>query len=497
MNTKPNSTKHRLVWLALFVTLGHCWWFREHLVDDAFITMRYAQNWLAGQGVVFNPGEAVEGYTSPLWLLLLSAGAWVGFDMPTWSMVLGGGFVLGCVALLGWVPWPGVSPRERGWAALFLASSGCFVAWGTSGLEPALFAFLMLVSLGLHHGSDRTPSRDLLLSVSLGLCVLARPEGFLLFGLVQLSRMWRARGRDLPWSSEWAFLAPFLLIVAGHILWRRSYYGFPLPNTFYAKVGSSTDQVERGLGYLLDFATYYGPLLLAALFAWRRPIARAMGPVVLGFLAYIALVGGDNFPLFRFVAPVLPLLCLLAAVALGRLPRGSLTPVLGGLLCLATLWPSGKGEPWRTIQHDIGDVRVWSELGRWLNENLEPEDSIALNPVGAVGYHCDRVLIDMLGINDAHIAHQSMELGAGTPGHEKADGRYVLGRQPTLIFLGANHPLPPGMAEPRLFPMYPSDHQLLSIPEIEALYRPEVIEAGDLRFACLRRREAVGDSTRD
>ena len=52
--------------------------------DDAFISLRYAANLLAGHGLVFNPGERVEGFTSPLWTLLLAGFGACGFD-PTRS----------------------------------------------------------------------------------------------------------------------------------------------------------------------------------------------------------------------------------------------------------------------------------------------------------------------------------------------------------------------------------------------------------------------------
>ena len=48
-------------------------------IDDAFITFRYARNILAGQGFVYNPGEAVLGTTTPLYtLLMVGLGALTG-----------------------------------------------------------------------------------------------------------------------------------------------------------------------------------------------------------------------------------------------------------------------------------------------------------------------------------------------------------------------------------------------------------------------------------
>ena len=42
------------------------------LFDDAMVGMRYAKNLAAGYGLVWNPGEYVEGYTNTLWVLYMS-----------------------------------------------------------------------------------------------------------------------------------------------------------------------------------------------------------------------------------------------------------------------------------------------------------------------------------------------------------------------------------------------------------------------------------------
>src|SRR3954469_12755146 len=43
------------------------------IIDDAYISFRYAENLVAGHGLVFNPGERVEGYTNFLWVLIIAA----------------------------------------------------------------------------------------------------------------------------------------------------------------------------------------------------------------------------------------------------------------------------------------------------------------------------------------------------------------------------------------------------------------------------------------
>ena len=38
----------------------------EFFHDDTYIALRYVRNWLGGEGLTWNPGERVEGYSSPI-----------------------------------------------------------------------------------------------------------------------------------------------------------------------------------------------------------------------------------------------------------------------------------------------------------------------------------------------------------------------------------------------------------------------------------------------
>ena len=70
LTLSPASLLSFLPWLALLGWLSSVAWF---LTDDAFISFRYTRNLLEGHGLVFNPGEYVEGYTNFLWILELAA----------------------------------------------------------------------------------------------------------------------------------------------------------------------------------------------------------------------------------------------------------------------------------------------------------------------------------------------------------------------------------------------------------------------------------------
>jgi len=61
----------------------------EFFHDDAFITLKYVYNFIHGNGIVWNPGEYVEGYTSVLQLLIISVFGKLGFNLFSASRIVG------------------------------------------------------------------------------------------------------------------------------------------------------------------------------------------------------------------------------------------------------------------------------------------------------------------------------------------------------------------------------------------------------------------------
>jgi hypothetical protein len=74
-------------------------------------------------------------------------------------------------------------------------------------------------------------------------------------------------------------------------------------------------------------------------------------------------------------------------------------------------------------------------IGLWLRENFPPDTTMAQVATGIIPYYSRLPVIDMLGVNDEHIAHLDVPLGIGPAGHEKTDGAYVISRQPDIIWL--------------------------------------------------------------
>ena len=120
----------------------------SHCTDDAFIFFRYAQNVAEGYGPVWNRvGMPVEGFSSPLWVLLLALGIHLGLSPMASSLCFGGLSLMG-LFIVQWRLCVVLNMRRYGVVSLLLLSlMGTIYYWGFSGMETALFACLFLASI--------------------------------------------------------------------------------------------------------------------------------------------------------------------------------------------------------------------------------------------------------------------------------------------------------------------------------------------------------------
>jgi arabinofuranosyltransferase len=282
---------------------------RSH-ADDAYISYRYARNLAAGHGLVYNPGEYVEGFTNLLWTLLVALGIWMGADAPEVSRILslacGIGVLVATATLARDASRPTWSAALAPWIVL---SSASFVVWSNSGMETPLFVLAVTGALAAD-----LREKNGLTAAFLAVAVLTRPDGILVAAAIFAVRLLRG---DLRTTRDWL---PPLAVGAVLVLlssFRLAYYGSLLPNTFHAKVGGIP--ITRGLEYAVEF-------LATGTFFLLYPAARAISAdrrlwTVAAFalitLAYVVAVGGDVFPNSRFLLPTLPALVALAARDVG------------------------------------------------------------------------------------------------------------------------------------------------------------------------------------
>ena len=426
-------------------------------VDDAFISFRYAENLAAGRGCVFNAGERVEGYSNFLWVALLAACRRIGAPIPAAALVLGLLFSLATVltaAALARRVFPSANLAGLP-AALLLVASPAVAMWAGGGMEPPLFSFLALLTSLLwmeESQGTRLPWRWPLVAC---LAAMARPDGVLLFGIVLvwdfLSGAGSSGGR---WRRTLADLGIFAAAGVPYFLWRWSYYGALLPNTYHAKVAHGPAVVVHGLYYLgwflLDSAG--AAIALGALLA-LRPRDRRISLLLwqgAGFTAYVLLIGGDGYAYGRFLVPVAVLLAPAAEfgyrkawrwLAARVLPSLSRAPALPALLLLAVavagVAGSFAGADYRDYRRGVEAESRRRAIGEWLRENVPSGARVALNPAGMIPYVSGLPTLDLLGLTDAHIARRGKKVTNPVLfAHNRFDPDYVLSRRPDYLILG-------------------------------------------------------------
>jgi arabinofuranosyltransferase len=444
----------------------------DFVTDDAYISFVYARNLAQHGQLVFNLGEPpVEGYTNFLWTLLLAGLLKLGLLPELASRIVGTAFA---VATLGVTAWLSrrlrVADAEDGeWSAwdalpaLLLAGVPGFACWASGGLETQMFTFFVALGSAWHLGElldDAAPRKRT--AIAFGLAALTRPEGILFFALAWLYRVLiRLRRRQLvPTRADVTSIACFLALVVPHFVWRRWYYGWWLPNTFYIKSSGVGGHWQQGGYYLFrvveTFHLWVVPLVVVAGWLARRERGSrlAVGYVTLVvalFAVYVASVAGDFMGLFRFVMPAIPLLALVAAdglrLTLTTVSRRQplLAPAVVALLYGLHAWHAVGVDRAALVIDGPSDRGIdrpgwlrWytndrAAIGRWFARYARPDDYAAVGGAGAQVYFSTIRSLDCYGLSDAHIAHD-VPANSSRPGHQKyAPVGYILSKHPTII----------------------------------------------------------------
>jgi len=427
------------------------------LFDDAMVSLRYAWNLAHGQGLVWNPGEKVEGITSLSWTLYMSLGA-LWLDKPAavlFVQLTGIPLVLG-VALLA----RRLSSKldERPPAGLISAAAVLayypLSYWSLMGMETGLLAALSLGALLLALRSEGQPGGNGWLGLLLGLMFATRPDAalpaawILVFRGIQSSRQQRALR---PWLLDAALFAGML---AGVTLFRWLYYGSPLPNTYQLKMAGwpLAWRLRNGAHFVAPFLSTSRYLLLFALCSllFQRDARRVL---LLGFAICVVAgqvwVGGDAWPYWRMLVPGVAALTVLAvdgAAALGNWALRNQHWWLGSSCSVAAATAAiyAADQPFlaelrlQVPAYMVNLNRATVAAGLELAHYADPEGSVAVAAAGAVPYYSGLRGVDVLGKSDRHIALLPGDGSYGdtvTPGHNKYDLHYSIEQlRPDAIF---------------------------------------------------------------
>jgi arabinofuranosyltransferase len=284
------------------------------VAEDAYITFRTIDNFMHGYGLRWNVDERVQTYTHPLWMLLIAV--LYRFTAEPYYTSLALSIVLSLATAVIIV---NVIATDRHAASLVIAAlifSKAFIDYATSGLENPLTNVLLAVFFALYFRARRGVRRAGWLAFVAGLLVMTRHDNVLIVLPALGAAMWTDRGRrTLP-----VVIVALLPLIA----WESFsviYYGFPFPNTAYAKLQTAiptADLLKQGFEYLADSLTSdpltltaIGSVSIACLAFRRRPEWFIVAGIALHF-AYVLRAGGD-FMSGRFL--VAPFVCAMIAAS--------------------------------------------------------------------------------------------------------------------------------------------------------------------------------------
>jgi len=413
------------------------------ICDDAYISLVYAKNLFNGLGLIYNEGEQVEGYTNFVWTLIMSVPFFIKQDPIIFIKVCGAisGIVLAMATYS--TLYRSCGRLTAILTAALLISSESIIYMTQWGLETIFFAACLTSCLALMLG-DKPQIK--LSAVVYAITCMTRIEAIIFLPVLTLFLLFRSRKQCLT------FIVLSMSIFSVYFLWRYQYYGYLMPNTFYAKVGGGGFKlVARGADYWVEQAKALGifyPIILSVIafpaMLFKRPADRSLllSTALFFFLsitatAYICYVGGDVFN-ERFIIHYLSFYLIFSACIvrwildlvsrqLGRKSYSeALTALIMAFLYLG-IFTTPVRYPYST--HLTG----WISLAQRLNADLRPHELFASDAAGALRYYAERNMIDILGLTDSTIAHKKVELGKGVAGHEKLDDQYVLSRSPVFI----------------------------------------------------------------
>lgn len=350
--------------LLCFVIVRLAW-----VGDDAYITLRTIENWIHGHGITWNPGERVQTYTHPLWMLALAGGRWLSGEAFYTAIVLGAGCTL--LAVLTLLRSIGAAHACAAALAMLIAARS-FGDYATSGLENPL-AYLLLALLCAE--SMRDAPRVFATSLLAALLATTRFDFGLIAGPAVIAAVRRHGLR--------ASIAPLALGMSPFAAWSTFaaiYYGTPFPITAYAKafahgIGQG-ELLVQGLHYLRYLTTHEPVLVLVTasgiglglLRAELRCRTLALGALL--YTLYIVKVGGD-FMAGRFLTSPF----VIATAIVGRwLAQGTGARSLGTMATCAALTMVGGVPAWlQTPTAEVEAIATAKQRADFLDHGILDE----------------------------------------------------------------------------------------------------------------------------
>jgi arabinofuranosyltransferase len=326
MNSWINKHKALVIpFLALyaFLVIRTSW-----VSDDAIITFRSLENFLHGYGPVFNIGERVQTFTHPLWFLIQAAAnfvfnLWKGNPLGQGQMYFLNIFLsVGISILMATVfAFKVAKSTDRAILGLLVFSvSKAFIDYSTSGLENPLTHLILLLFILVYLTQKENSQRSIfLLALLAAVGGVDRLDTLVFYFPALLALFWQSPNKGKTLVTLGLGFLPLILWELFSIF----YYGFPFPNTAYAKINTgipTSSLIRQGIYYYLN-SLRMDPITLLTIFAVcgvglvnKNTRHRLVVAGILIYLLYTVYIGGDFMSGRYFSTPLLACVALLSTM---------------------------------------------------------------------------------------------------------------------------------------------------------------------------------------
>lgn len=413
-------------------------------IDDANIFFTYARNIVAGAGPVYSIGSPpAEGFSSALWLLVCTMGFWCTDNPYTLlhsiTMLLCAGSIYTATRISSLVYNSRYNPLITTTWLLFFPG---FFLWNTITLmDTALWVLLLLVSIYMCLQLIQTgPKLKTLVSFAIvsALLLITRPESLFWVPFLFLCVAWSWKSQQISIRRIIRVVLPSvcaLLCFEGILLaWRLHTYGYPFPNTYYAKVTPfDVMNYVKGGWYCIRFV-FSNPLLTGSIAALpyllfrhrnQRDIRFFLPLMCVAGLLLPVLSGGDHFGSYRFYQILYPLLVsiplllvrtvrldTLRSIASEFIATPSARTIIGAFV-LCVVLPTWYGiDTQSKLHHEFVIAQTGRATGKIMNALFQDEPNkpvVGTIAAGGIGLTYRGTLQDLMGLNDPVMAHQSTD----------------------------------------------------------------------------------------
>jgi hypothetical protein len=438
--------------------------YTNHIWEDFFITFRHSQNLVEGKGLVYNPGERIHGFTSPIGVLLPAFCYFItgqsSYLPALWLfriisiVAFAASSLLLLKSLLN-------APGNHIAATWFLAAVYLFdakaVAYSTNGMETAFM--LLFLSWGVYLLAKGEVGNWLARGVCWAGLMWTRPDGCVYIAALALAEVvFYGGAKKQAFTSLLKSGAITAVLYLPWFVWAWTYYGSPVPHTVIAKSNvefGAKAQLVATLETLVDRfpgttarvfqPIYYWPgggwfpytgwilpklTTCLGLFSgvyWAVPVNDRLGRIASFCFALVCLYLCSLLSFFNWYFPPASMLGflvlargipVLANAMHKRFSRDEIysqahrvaVPILF-TIALVQLSIFAVTTLQMKIQQEEVEMGNRARIGEWLRTNGRPTDTVYLEPLGYIGYFSGLRMIDFPGLVSPQVVRLRRDKG--------------------------------------------------------------------------------------